>query len=56
MSRFFAGASDSESDSSSEDEQVIKAPQSTVQQTIIVSKFKIVLKEFMNLFLSDLPV
>jgi hypothetical protein len=46
MSRFFAGASDSESDSSSEDEQIIKAPQSTVQQTIIVSKTKFNSNEF----------
>lgn len=37
MSRFFAGGSDSDSESSSEDEQVIKAPQPSIQQAIVVS-------------------
>lgn len=37
MSRFFAGGSDSDSESSSEDEQIIKPSQQNIQQTIVVS-------------------
>lgn len=35
MSRFFAGGSDSDSESSSEDEQIIKAPQQNIQQVVV---------------------
>lgn len=37
MSRFFAGGSDSDSETSSEDEQAIKVQQPSIQQTIVVS-------------------
>lgn len=37
MSRFFAGGSDSDSDSSSDDGELIKAIQPSIQQPIVVS-------------------